>query len=64
MFDQYQIGTDLVKNGLEALQMMQALMANGDPVYRLILVDEKMPSLKGCQTAGLVRDFLSENAPD
>ena len=64
MLDQYQIGADQVKNGLEALQMMQALIVNGEPVYKLILVDEKLPSLKGCQTAVLIRDFLRENAPD
>ena len=29
MLDQYQIGADLVKNGLEALQMMQALIVSG-----------------------------------
>ena len=39
-------------------------MYNGEQVYKLIILDFKMPVLDGNQASVMIRNFLKEEAPD
>ena len=43
MFDQYQFANDLAKTGLEAVNMVRQRFINGKEMYRLIMLDFRMP---------------------
>ena len=44
--------------------MVKDQVERGTSVYRLIIMDYKMPKLKGIEAAAMIRNFLCERAPE
>ena len=44
--------------------MVQKRVQAGDQVYRLIIMDYKMPILKGNESALMIKKYMREDAPD
>ena len=61
LFEQYQFECDQASTGAEALNMVQKRMASGKPMYRLIMMDYKMPMSTGAEAAQKIRSLLEES---
>ena len=63
MLEQYSIEADIAVNGREALQLVHAQVLSGSPLYKLVIMDYKMPIMKGNVAASMMSKFLSAEAP-
>ena len=44
--------------------MVKDQVERGTSVYRLIIMDYKMPKLKGIEAAAMIKNYLCEKAPE
>ena len=57
IFSQYQFESDLAANGKQAVDMVQARLESGHPMYSLIIMDYNIPIFNGAKATNMIKNL-------